>query len=143
MSIRFGEDGFLDAYCKAWHRGGDRLASFFAESATYYDLAFGVELSRDGLNDLVMSWGAFSPDSRMTFENLVGDDRRFCFEWRWTGSATGRLEARGTTLIGTGGHFDISGVSVCGLDPGRAITWHKDYFDARPILEQCKPLAGT
>lgn len=140
MGMRYDEDGFLDAYCKAWHRGGERLSSFFTADARYFDVAFDVELgcSAQELLDLCIKWGTFTPDTKMTFWGMVADGKTLYFEWRWAGTATGPLNIDGIDHVGTGGAFEILGVSMCSIGEDGMLTAHKDYFDPRPILDVCK-----
>jgi hypothetical protein len=136
-AVPYGDAGYFKAYCRAWHMGGDTLRSFFAAGGEFCDIAAGVQLKADELDDFVLAWGAFSPDSRIRFGTHVAGTTHFSVEWNWAGTATGSITLDGTTFTGTGGRFDIDGVSFCALDDAGAILSHTDYYDPRPLLDQC------
>lgn len=135
--VPYGDAGYFDAYCRAWHTGGTTLRDYFAAGGEYIDVASGVRLKVEELDDFVMSWGAFSPDSRITFGTHVADPTRFSVEWHWSGTATGLITLDRMTLSGSGGRFDVDGVTVCGVDDTGAILCHKDYWDLTPLVDQC------
>lgn len=137
--MRFGDDGFLDAWGDSWSCGDPQaLLPFYAPDARYVDVGNNLTVTgHDEIRRFYQWMLAFAPDSKVVFTTAHGDDRGFASpSGNWSGRAAGRLKADDHVYPVTGGYFSVPGVAFCTLADDGTIASHEDYYDMRAVLHQ-------
>jgi steroid delta-isomerase-like uncharacterized protein len=136
MPPRFGEEGFLDAWGKAWSCGDPgQLLPLYAADARYLDA--GSDLTFTGHDEIARFYGfmlKFAPDSQVHFDSAYGEQRGFAARWRWSGTAGGPLRVGAESFDATGKSFSVPGVAYCTLAPDGILASHEDYYDMHAVI---------
>jgi uncharacterized protein (TIGR02246 family) len=119
--------GWIDEMVAAWNSfDGEKAAAFFAPDGLWEDLAVGFR--HQGREKVAETWSvrtpAFSSDSRFDVESAIGDEERFAFQWRWSG-----------THNESGRRYDIRGASIGRLREA-LIVEQSDYWNPALFAEQ-------
>jgi hypothetical protein len=140
--VPYGAPGFKKAYGVAWSQTDVRpLLRYFAEDGEYTDAGSSATFRGHGeIARFVELMFAFSHDSTVAYTSLLGGKDGFAAEWRWSGTASGKLVLDGHTYPRTNRPFAVQGVALCKVDDTGAITSHRDYYDMRALLKQLELL---
>lgn len=135
--MRFGEDGFLDAWGRAWSSDVDALLAFYAPDAVYRDVGAGTTFpGHDALRGFHAFMERFCPGGSIVFHTAHGDAGGFAAPWTWSGTASGPMRIGGRQYPATGRPFSVPGVAFCTLTADGLIATHDDYWDVLDVLRQ-------
>ena len=140
--MRFGDDGYLAEWGRAWTEDLDALLALMAEDAVYTDVGSDLAFhGHDEIRRFHRFMETFTPDGLIEFHDAHGDDGGFAATWTWSGTATGPMKVRDTVYPASGRSFSVPGVAFCTLaDDGRIAT-HRDYWDVHDVLRQIGAVA--
>ena len=140
--VRYREAGFRDAYSDAWSCGDESVwRSFFAPDVL--NVEGGTQTQYEGLDRASRFFRfmySFAADSRIEFVNLYGDEFGFGSEWIWSGIAQGPLLVDGVSYPPTNLPFTVDGAAVCRVNSEGLVTYHKDYYSMRSLMQQLRLL---
>jgi steroid delta-isomerase-like uncharacterized protein len=108
MATHWSEEGVEDLVPMAVLRGPDQVRRFFAELLTAV------------------------PDSQVTVQRVVADDRHAVVEWRMTGTFSG---APFQGLEPNGRHLELRGLDLLEIEDGRILR-NTVYFDGAAFARQ-------
>ncbi|MCP3810924.1 nuclear transport factor 2 family protein [Mycobacteriaceae bacterium Msp059] len=132
------DEGFADAYGRAWSEDPELLCMFFASEGAYTDVAMGgTYVGRQGIQRFHRWMLKFSPDSLIEFSQPAVQDDRAYYEWTWSGSINGPLRLpSGDQVDASGREFSVTGIAACRFDQNGKLTSHRDYWDVGLLVEQ-------
>ena len=111
-----------------------RLASLFADSFVYEDMAAGtVYHDKNELEAGLQPLFDACPDVRLELKSAFGTPVKIAQEWVMTGTQTGAFEDLG--IPATGKTFSIRGVSVSSFLEGKIVS-ATDYWNMTSMLQQ-------
>jgi steroid delta-isomerase-like uncharacterized protein len=119
-------------YLAAWNdRDAPRVASFFAEDATYDDRGAGaLARGRDEIREHVSAVHAAFPDLRFELVRAAHGERFTAGEWRSRMTHLGNLDG----LRPSGRVVESAGVDVATLDQAGRIAHLVSYYDGAAIM---------
>lgn len=134
--VRFGEEGFLEAWGRAWSCGEPaEVLPLFAPDARYRDVGSDVTfIGHDEIARFYRFMLGFAPDSLVVFDSAYGDRHGFAAHWTWSGTASGPLRVGDEVFPASGKRFEVPGVAYCELTADGLLASHDDYYDMHAVI---------
>ncbi len=134
----YNKPGFLESWGEALSSSDENfLSSFYSTDAVYEECA--AQNRWEGLANIVKFYNfmfAFSPDCKIKFTSITGNENSFAAEWVSWGTATGKLKFDRIIYPETNLPYSINGIAFCNFNKDNLITIQKDYYDVRSLLKQ-------
>ena len=129
---------FLERWAEAWSCGDPTaLREVFTPDARYEDVGSGAAFHGQEEIERFYRWMLrFSPDSRIEFHTLHGDERGFGARWTWSGTAAGPLLLHGELVPTNGASFSVPGIAWCTVAADGRLGSHEDYYDMHAVVRQ-------
>jgi steroid delta-isomerase-like uncharacterized protein len=127
-------DDWLRAYFEAASaRDTRRVTAFFAEDATYEDVAIGaINRGREAIGAFIRQSVDIAADLELQYVDGYESGDRYTFEWVMTGTHTGGVSVPGATNR----PFRVRGISTGRRSPEGFIVQHRDYWNTADYLKQ-------
>lgn len=129
----------VKAYMAAWNAHNATLAAqYLADDAVYYDAAAGEPVTgrKKAEKDVIGAFIKAVPD--LTWKMVgkpVADEDTVAFRWEFSGKNSGEWAGSPPT----NNPIKFEGVSYIHVKAGK-ITWQGDYYDAKKLDEELKPV---